>query len=264
MTIFDQLSLEGKSALVTGAGSEVGIGFASAIFLGELGARITIASTTARIEERVAQLEALGIHAIGFVGDLTDPRSAQELVEASRAAYGPVDILVNNAGMTSRAMAGEPESGSAHQLTPEAFRSSLARNLESAFLVSREVLPDMIRQGSGRIINIASVTGPAMAMRGEAAYAAAKAGLVGLTRSMALDYARNGITVNALAPGWIASSSQTESERAEGHLVPMGRSGLVEEIAGAVAWLASPSAAYLTGQCLVIDGGNSIAEQRAR
>ncbi len=264
MSIFDQLSLSGKCALVTGAGSEVGIGFASAIFLGELGARITIASTTARIEERVAQLHARGISAVGFVGDLTDPQSAQELVQASRAAHGPVDILVNNAGMTSRAVAGEPESGSAHLLTPAAFRLSLSRNLESAFLVSRQVLPDMIRGGNGRIINIASVTGPAMAMRGEAAYAAAKAGLVGLTRSMALDYAGHGITVNAVAPGWIASSSQTEGERLEGHLVPVGRSGRVDEIASAVAWLASPSAAYLTGQCLIIDGGNSIAEQRAR
>lgn len=264
MTIYDQLSLSGKCALITGAGNEVGIGFASAIFLGQLGARITIASTTGRVEERVAQLGALGIQAIGFVGDLTDPEAAKELVAVSRSAHGPVDVLVNNAGMTSAASSGVPESGSAHLLSPEAFRSGLSRNLETAFLVSREVLPDMIRRGNGRIINIASVTGPAMAMRSEAAYAAAKAGLVGLTRSMALDYARNGITVNAVAPGWIASSSQTESEQEEGHLVPMGRSGQVEEIASAVAWLASPSAAYLTGQCLVIDGGNSIGEQRAR
>jgi 3-oxoacyl-[acyl-carrier protein] reductase len=122
----------------------------------------------------------------------------------------------------------------------------------------------MIEEGNGRIINIASVTGPAMAMRGESAYAAAKAGLVGLTRSMALDYAPNGITVNAVAPGWIASSSQTDGEKVEGHLVPMGRSGQVEEVASAVAWLASPAASYVTGQCLIIDGGNSIAEERAR
>lgn len=264
MTFYEQMSLGGKCALVTGAGNEVGIGFASAKYLGELGARITIASTTARIDERVAQLRELGIDAVGFVGDLTDPGVVQELVETSRAAHGPIDILVNNAGMTSKALAGGPESGSAHLLTPEAFRLSLSRNLESAFLVSRQVLPDMIKQADGRIINIASVTGPQMAMRGEAAYAAAKAGLVGLTRSMALDYASDKITVNAIAPGWIASSSQTENEQAEGFLVPLGRSGQVTEIASAVAWLASPSAAYVTGQCLVIDGGNSIAEQRAR
>ena len=264
MTIYDQLSLSGKCALVTGAGSDLGIGFASARFLGELGARITIAATTARIHERVSELRDLGIDAIGFVGDLTDARNVDELVEVSRAAHGSVEILVNNAGMTSKAKAGSPETGSAHLLTPAAFRESLSRNLESAFLVSRSVLPAMMEAGFGRIINIASVTGPAMAMRGEAAYAAAKAGLVGLTRSMALDYAQNGITVNAIAPGWIASLSQTMSERVEGDLTPMGRSGRVDEIAGAVAFIASPAAGYLTGQCLIIDGGNSIAEERAR
>lgn len=264
MTIYDQLSLSGKCALVTGAGSEVGIGFASARFLGELGARITIAATTARINDRVSELRDLGIEAIGFVGDLTDERNVEELVEVSRAAHGSVDILVNNAGMTSSAKGGGAESGLTHLLAPAEFRASISRNLESAFLVSRAVLPVMMGKGFGRIINIASVTGPAMAMRGEAAYAAAKAGLVGLTRSMALDYAQNGITVNAIAPGWIASLSQTESERVEGDLTPLGRSGRVDEIASAVAFIASPAAGYLTGQCLIIDGGNSIAEERAR
>jgi 3-oxoacyl-[acyl-carrier protein] reductase len=264
MTIYDRFSLRGKCAVVTGAGSEVGIGFASAKFLGELGARITIAATTGRIFDRVSELRALGIDAVGFVGDLTDVHGVEKLVDVARVAHGDIDVLVNNAGMTSKSKNGGSESGSAHLLTPESFRTSLSRNLESAFLVSRAVLPVMIEEGDGRIINIASVTGPAMAMRGEAAYAAAKAGLVGLTRSMAMDYAINGITVNAIAPGWIASSSQTDGERVEGHLVPMGRSGRVEEIASAVAWLASPAASYLTGQCLIIDGGNSIAEERAR
>jgi len=264
MTIYDQFSLRDKCAVITGAGSEVGIGFASAKFLGELGARITICATTGRIFERVSELRALGIDAVGFVGDLTDPHVVEKLVETARVSHGDIDVLVNNAGMTSKTKNGGSESGAVHKLSPAAFTQSLSRNLETAFLVSRAVLPVMMEEGNGRIINIVSVTGPAMAMRGEAAYATAKAGLVGLTRSMALDYAPNGITVNAIAPGWIASSSQTDSERVEGHLVPMGRSGRVEEIASAVAWLASPSASYLTGQCLIIDGGNSIAEERAR
>ena len=264
MTIYEQLSLSGRSALVTGAGSDVGIGFASARFLGDLGARITIASTTPRIHDRVKELRDLGIDVIGFIGDLTDAKCVEELVEVSRAAHGSIDILVNNAGMTSKAKVGSPESGMAHLLTPTAFRESLSRNLESAFLVSRATLSSMMDEGFGRIINIASVTGPAMAMRGEAAYSSAKAGLVGLTRSMALDYAQYGITVNAIAPGWIASLSQTEGERLEGDLSPMGRSGRVDEIAAAVAFIASPVAGYLTGQCLIIDGGNSIAEERAR
>ncbi len=256
--------LDGVSALVTGAGSEIGIGFASAKFLGRLGAHVAITATTDRIEDRVRQLRDLGIDAMGFIGDLTDEDSVERLIAETRAAHGDVEILVNNAGMTSKAKSGRNESAAAHRLTPTAFRESIARNLETAFLVSRAVLPAMIERGSGRIINIASVTGPAMAMRDEAAYAAAKAGLVGLTRSMALDYAASGITVNAVAPGWIASDSQTESERHEGDLTPIGRSGHVDEIASAVAWFASPLAGYTTGQCLVIDGGNSIAEERAR
>lgn len=256
--------LDGISALVTGAGSENGIGFASAKFLGRLGARVAITATTDRIKERVVQLRDLGVDAMGFIGDLTDEDSVERLIAETRAAHGAVGILVNNAGMTSKAKSGRNESAAAHRLTPAAFRESIARNLETAFLVSRAVLPAMIERSSGRIVNIASVTGPAMAMRDEAAYAAAKAGLVGLTRSMALDYAASGITVNAIAPGWIASDSQTDGERREGERTPIGRSGQVDEIASAVAWFASPLAGYTTGQCLVIDGGNSIAEERVR
>jgi 3-oxoacyl-[acyl-carrier protein] reductase len=101
-----------------------------------------------------------------------------------------------------------------------------------------------------------------MAMRDDAAYAAAKAATVGLTRSLAVDLAPVGITANAVAPGWIATGSQTDDERREGEVTPMGRSGTAEEIAWPVAWLCTPGAAYLTGQCLVVDGGNSVAEQR--
>jgi 3-oxoacyl-[acyl-carrier protein] reductase len=109
---------------------------------------------------------------------------------------------------------------------------------------------------------VTSVTGAHMAMKNEVSYAAAKAGLTGLTKALALDEAPHSITVNAVAPGWIATGSQTDSEKAEGLAVPMGRSGTPHEIASAIAWLASPSASYITGQTLIIDGGNSIAEER--
>jgi 3-oxoacyl-[acyl-carrier protein] reductase len=121
----------------------------------------------------------------------------------------------------------------------------------------------MVRRGWGRLISVASVTGPVMAMRREPAYAAAKAALVGLMRALAVDYAGVGITANAVAPGWIATGSQTEHEARQGLATPLGRSATPEEVASAIAWLATPGAAYVTGQCIVVDGGNSIAEERS-
>jgi 3-oxoacyl-[acyl-carrier protein] reductase len=143
------------------------------------------------------------------------------------------------------------------------WQAALARNLTSAFLVTKAAMPAMISRGWGRIIMVASVTGPVMAIRADVGYAAAKAGMVGLTRGAAVDTARHGITVNAVAPGWIATGSQTPEERGQGQATPAGRSGSPDEIASAIAWLASPGASYITGQYLIVDGGNSIAEQRA-
>jgi 3-oxoacyl-[acyl-carrier protein] reductase len=233
---------------------------AAARLLGLLGARVAVASTTSRIEERVAELADAGIEASGHVGDLTIEDEVAALVESVVARHDALHIVVNNAGMVS--VGSGAESGSLLGMDLATWRAGLARNLDSAFLVCRFALPHLVAAGWGRVINVASVTGPAMAMRDEPAYAAAKAGMVGLARSIAVDFGSSGVTANAVAPGWIATGSQTAHEAEQGGRVPVGRSATPEEVGSAIAWLCTPGAAYTTGQCLLVDGGNSVAEER--
>jgi 3-oxoacyl-[acyl-carrier protein] reductase len=222
--------LTGRTALITGVGSPTGIGFATARLLTEMGASVVITSTTDRIHERVRELNAAGGEAIGIIGDLTDPITAPQLVAAAIEHWGRLDIVVQNAGMTSVANP-QTEAGAIDEMDYALWRASLSRNLDTTFLVAKACLPVMSRAGWGRIVLVSSVSGPVMAMRAEPAYAAAKSGMVGLARALAIDSAPHGVTVNAVAPGWIETGSQTPHEHNQGQATPMGRSAQPEEVA---------------------------------
>ncbi len=254
-------TLRNQIALITGAGSATGIGFASAQALGMDGASLALVSTTERIHERVNDLERQGLHARGYVGDLTKPEVVRFIVEDIQTLYGRLDICVNNAGMV--VMGEEQFKSRVEDIPLEEWQRSIERNLTTCFLITKAVLPIMRNQKYGRIINIASTSGPVQASVGDAAYHAAKAGMWGFTRATSIETAGDGITVNAIAPGWITTGSQLESEYAAGLVTPMKRSGTPEEVAHAVHFLAAPQASYITGQLIIVDGGNSVSEDRS-
>jgi 3-oxoacyl-[acyl-carrier protein] reductase len=249
--------LDGKVALVTGAGSPDGIGYATARRLRALGASVAIVSTTRRIHERAGELGVTG-----FVADLTVEAEVGALADAIGDQLGIVDIVVNNAGLASKASLEVLRPVA--QLTYEEWRTEIDRNLSTAFLVSRAFVGGMAEHGWGRIVNLAATAGPVNALPAEAGYAAAKAGVVGLTRALAMELVADGITVNAVAPGIIHTGASTLVELKQGYGTPMGRPGTPDEVAATIAFLCSPSASYITGQMLVIDGGNSVQEAQYR
>ncbi len=244
------IDLTGRSAVITG-GSR-GIGRAIVLRLATQGADITFSykGNTAAAEETVAAVEALGRRAIAHQGDVTDPAAAEALVKTALEAYGKVDILVNNAGVTRDDLI--------MRMSLDNWREVLETNLFGAFYAIKAVTRPMLKARSGRIISITSVSGQA-GQTGQANYSAAKAGLIGLTKATARELASRGITANAVAPGFVLTElTQDLPEALQAQITaatPLGRFGTTEEVANAVAFLASDEAAYITGQVLAVDGG---------
>jgi 3-oxoacyl-[acyl-carrier protein] reductase len=244
------IDLSGRTGLVTG-GSR-GIGRAIVTRLARQGADVafTYKGNAAAAAETTAIVEGLGRRALAIQGDASKPDTADVVVKAVLDALGKVDILVNNAGVTRDDLI--------MRMTEEAWRDVLETNLFGAFWMTKAVTRPMLKARSGRIVNITSVSGQAGQM-GQANYSAAKAGLIGLTKATARELASRSITVNAVAPGFVLTElTQDLPDALKDEITartPLGRFGTTDEIANAVAFLASDDAAYITGQVLAVDGG---------
>jgi 2-keto-3-deoxy-L-fuconate dehydrogenase len=247
-----------RTALITGAGSATGIGFAVARVLGREGATLAVASTTGRIHERAEELREAGFDAAGFVGDLTDRQQVSAMIEAIWARFGRIDILVNNAGIG--------HVGTILSTSADDLERLWRVNVLGTFQMCQAFLPAMIERGAGVVINLASIGG-VVGLRDRLAYCTSKYAIVGLTKCLALDHALQGIRVTAICPGRVETpfvkariAEYPDPEKAYREMTgsqAVNRMGTPEEIAAAAHYLASDEAAFVTGSEFIIDGGFS-------
>lgn len=252
--------VDGRVALITGAGSAGGIGFACARLLKQAGARVAITSTTERIFDRLGELDCTVDTGFAKPADLTNSDAVTALISDAEAALGPIDIVVNNAGMVQ--LGRDEPSAPLHETSDDGWRYGVDINLTSAFLVTRAVLPGMMKRNYGRIVQMSSVTGPVVGIAGSAVYGAAKAGMLGMARSLAIEAGPHNVTINCIGPGWIETESSGAEEIVAGRYTPAGRPGTPDEIGHVAVFLASEEASYVNGQLIVVDGGNTIQEYK--
>lgn len=256
-------SFENQVCLITGAGSPTGIGFATAKALGLLGGKIYMIATSDRIFERANELKELGIDAKGVICDLRDASQVTRTIEEIEKESGKIDVLVNNAGINSTSnhtVYDKKSQPNFAELEDDDWYRVLDINMKTNYNVSKNVLKIMKKNKYGRIVHISSVTGPIVTQRGLAAYATAKSAILGMSKTIALEEGINNITSNAVLPGWINTGILDEASLKYGEYTPIGRPARAEEVASAVVFFASKEASYVTGQELIVDGGNVIQE----